>query len=104
MDGGLSSAVKTDRLEQLAAKAIALGIDSDALVVESNGRRVLVINIDVGTRRLGSLTVLAETPDDEERWHLEATCSVMPGLPMQADWLAVGAKRVKTAFEALVAP
>lgn len=90
--------VSSPRLEQLLVRAESLGLSAG--IVNSHGP-VLVVSIFDGVRLLGNINIWPATDESEERWHLDASCNVMTGLPMQADWLLEGAKRVKAAFDAM---
>lgn len=90
------------RLESLLARALSLGCTG--AIVEMRGEPVLSISVWSDQRILGHLHLEPATAEREEEWYLTASCPALTGLPMQADWLTEGAKRVREVFTALVQP
>ena len=88
-----------ERLEQLRLKALEMGLTAD--IFNHGDGPHLCVDVYDGTRHLGTLLCFFE--GDEEKWRLQAACSVAASLPMQADWLVGGAKKVTDVFAALVA-
>lgn len=108
VQGSMVRVVETSpspRLEQLRAKARALGISAD--IVESANASVLSMSVYEGepgaSRHFGIINVWPATEDSDERWHLSASCDVMVGLAMQADWLPVAAAKVREVATQLMA-
>jgi hypothetical protein len=89
------------RLEQLRLKALRLGFEHSDIFQMEDGPH-LGVDVYEGTRHLGTLLCYFE--GGEERWRIQASCSIDGLLLPQADWLIEGAKRVHAAFLALVTP
>lgn len=94
-------AAHLNRLELLLARAKSL--DCTGAIVDVRGEQVLSLSVFHGTRLLGHLHLEVDEMGNES-WSLSTQCNALTGLPMQADWLLEGAKRVREVFNALVAP
>ena len=96
-----SSALRAQlvKMQERLTLALRLGLVGD--VVDCGGP-VLSMSLFEGRRLLGTINVWPETKDTEERWSLSACCDVMPGLPVQAEWLSVAAQRLRYVVDKLL--